>query len=99
MSIVKAPPKKNIKRSSHIRGFSELPTILSVTFDDDKVSFYLSDKRIITIPLHWIPKLEKAGQSTRENYKLSGHFIFWEEVDEIIGVKNLLNGTIVPNES
>ena len=76
---------------------AEMPVLQSITFDDQNISFQLSDKRVITIPVHWIPKLEKAGTSTRENYVLRGHFVFWEEVDEIIGVKNLLNGTIVPN--
>jgi hypothetical protein len=73
-----------------------MPTFLSIAFDDQNVSFQLSDKRVITIPIHWIPKLEKADKSIRENYIFRGHFVFWEEVDEIIGVKNLLNGTIVP---
>lgn len=96
MSIVKVSPKKNIKRSRHIQGLAEMPTFLNITFDDQNISFQLSDKRVITIPVHWIPKLEKAGKSIRENYVLRGHFVFWEEVDEIIGVKNLLNGTVVP---
>lgn len=73
-----------------------MPTFLNITFDDQNISFQLSDKRVITIPVHWIPKLEKTSKSTRENYVLRGHFVFWEEVDEIIGVKNLLNGSIVP---
>lgn len=32
----------------------------------------------------------------RKNYTLRGHFVFWEDIDEIIGVKNLINGSIVP---
>lgn len=96
MSIVKTPLKKNIKRNSHLQRLAEMPVFKSVTFDNDNISFHLSDKRIITIPLNWIPKLEGATSTIRENYILRGHFVFWEDVDEIIGVKNLLNGTIVP---
>jgi hypothetical protein len=73
-----------------------MPTFKCIVFSDDEISFHLSDHRIITIPLHWIPKLEEASNIVRENYILRGHFAFWESIDEIIGVKNLINGTIIP---
>lgn len=73
-----------------------MPTFKSIVFEDENIAFHLSDNRIVTIPLNWVPKLEKVSKNIRENYILRGHFVFWEEVDEIIGVKNLLNGTIVP---
>lgn len=73
-----------------------MPTIKSIVFKDENIAFHLSDNRIVTIPINWVPKLENAGKSIRESYILRGHFAFWEEVDEIIGVKNLLNGSIVP---
>ena len=96
MSIVKTPTKKLIKRSSPGTGLSELPTFSYIVFDDENISFHLSDKRVVTIPINWVPKLEKSTQIVRENYILRGHFAFWESIDEIIGVKNLINGTIVP---
>ena len=96
MSTVKVPIKKNIKRSRPVTNLSEMPTFKSIVFEDQNIAFHLSDNRIVTIPLHWVPKLETAANVVRENYILRGHFAFWEEVDEIIGVKNLLNGTIVP---
>jgi len=73
-----------------------MPTILKIDFTPDSVSFHLSDHRIITIPISWVPKLENAANHIREDYILRGHFVFWESIDEIIGVKNLLNGSIVP---
>lgn len=97
MSTVKTPAEKNIKRSSIPTRFIEMPTIISIAFGNESISFILSDCRIITIPLEWIPKLDKASEAIRENYIIRGHFVFWEEVDEIIGVKNLLNGSIVPH--
>lgn len=96
MSIVKTPIKKSIRRSKRDSRFAEMPIFKGITFIDENIAFYLSDNRIVTIPLHWVPKLESANNAVRENYILRGHFVFWEEVDEIIGVKNLLNGTIVP---
>ncbi|HEY3373316.1 MAG TPA: DUF2442 domain-containing protein [Prolixibacteraceae bacterium] len=73
-----------------------MPTFKSIVLDDQNIAFQLSDNRIVTIPINWVPKLKNATKNIRENYILRGHFAFWEEVDEIIGVKNLLNGTIVP---
>lgn len=96
MNTVKTPTRKHIKRSSIPTRFIEMPTIISIAFGNDSISFILSDCRIITIPLAWIPKLNKASESIRENYVTRGHFVFWEDIDEIIGVKNLINGSIVP---
>lgn len=96
MNTVKVSIKKNIKRSRPLADLSEMPTFKSILFDDENIAFQLSDNRIVTIPIHWVQKLEKASKVVRENYIIRGHFAFWEDVDEIIGVKNLLNGTIVP---
>jgi len=96
MNTVKTPIRKNIKRNSLGTRFSEIPTIKNVVFEGESISFMLSDNRTITIPIVWIPKLEKASMIVRKNYTLRGHFVFWEDIDEIIGVKNLINGSIVP---
>jgi len=73
-----------------------MATFKEIGFDSKSISFYLSDNRIITIPLAWVPKLENSDKTVRNNYFIRGHFVFWEEIDEIIGVKNLLDGSIVP---
>jgi len=73
--------------------FSEMPTFIKVEFVHTDIVFHLSDKNIITIPLSCIDLLKNATHEVRENYKIQGHFIFWDDIDEIIGVKNLLNGT------
>ena len=73
-----------------------MPTIINIVFDNETISFQLSDRRTISIPIVWVPKLEVAPQTVRDNYVIRGHFVFWEDIDEIIGVKNLINGSIVP---
>jgi hypothetical protein len=73
-----------------------LPTITKVIFEDSLIHFHLSDKRILSIPIQWIKKLTMATAAQRENYIVRGHFVFWDEIDEIIGVKNLLNGSVIP---
>jgi hypothetical protein len=96
MNIVKTPKPKSIKRNNVGTRFLEMPTIKNVVFEKEAISFILSDYRTITIPTVWIPKLFKASNTIRENFVIRGHFVFWEDIDEIIGVKNLLNGSIVP---
>lgn len=96
MNTVKTPIQKNIKRNSLLTRFIEMPSIVSISFGKESISFFLSDCRIVTIPLFWVSKLENASETIRENYVIRGHFVFWEDIDEIIGVKNLIDGSIVP---
>ena len=96
MNTVKTPQKKDIKKTRENNSFASMPIFKGVTFVSGSISFHLSDNRIITIPLAWVPKLENVTPQVRESYILRGHFVFWESIDEIIGVKNLLNGSIVP---
>jgi len=99
MNTVKTQQKKVIKRNSESNSFAEMATFKEVVFASNSISFCLSDNRIITIPLDWVPKLENADKTVRDSYIIRGHFVFWEGIDEIIGVKNLLNGSIVPQQN
>ena len=93
MSIVKGI--KNKKQASawvNEISFKQLPKIKDVAFIKDEIAFVLDDERIIYIPLSWSKKLQKAKPIQRRNYKNTGIHIFWDDVDEIIGVKNILFG-------
>jgi len=96
MNTVKTLQKKDIRKTIENNNFAEMPIFKEVTFVPGSISFHLSDDRIITIPLGWVPKLESVTKEVRESYIIRSHFVFWESIDEIIGVKNLLNGSIVP---
>ena len=72
--------------------FDELPKINDVAFIKDEIAFVLSDGRIVYIPVNWSKKLLKATQKQRQNFKNNGIHVFWDDVDEIIGVKNILFG-------
>jgi hypothetical protein len=65
-----------------------------VSFSDDEVNFILTNGSVVVLPLSQLPKLQNASPEQRSNYEIQGHFIFWDELDEIIGVKNLFNGSI-----
>ena len=72
--------------------FVQLPRIKDVAFIKDEIAFVLDDDRIVYIPLAWSKKLTKAKPRQRLNYKNSGIHVFWDDIDEIIGVKNVLFG-------
>lgn len=68
------------------------PKIENVAFIKDEIAFVLNDGRIIYIPLSWSKKLQKAKPKARQNFENTGIHVFWDDVDEIIGVKNILFG-------
>lgn len=72
--------------------FNQLPKIDNVAFIKDEIAFVLNDGRIIYIPISWSKKLLKATEKQRRNFKNNGIHVFWDDVDEIIGVKNILFG-------
>ncbi len=73
-----------------------MPTIANVDFDKEKIHFTLSDKRVVSIEKSWVTELKNASVAELKNFTTSGHFVFWDKYDAIVGVKNLLDGSIVP---
>ena len=93
MSFVKGIKNKR-QETDRVSGisFKQLPKIKDVAFIKDEIAFVLNDERIIYIPLSWSKKLQKAKPRQRQNFKNAGILVFWDDVDEIIRVKNILFG-------
>ena len=72
------------------KGINPYPEFISVRFRGRQVFFRLDDGRTITVPISSFPKLANATTQQRENYHTNGVHIFWDDLDEIIGVKNVL---------
>jgi hypothetical protein len=72
--------------------FEKLPKIKEVAFIKEGIAFVLQDRRVIYIPLKWRRKLAAATPEQRKDYTTNGYHVFWDSVDEIIGVKNILYG-------
>ena len=70
----------------------KIPNAELVTVTEDTLSVDLSDGRTISVPLAWFPRLVHASQDERQNWKLigKGHGVHWQDIDEDIGVENLL---------
>jgi hypothetical protein len=66
----------------------------SVKFRDEMMEVYLTDGRIISVPLLWFPLLHKATPEQRERYEIGGGgtSLHWPEIDEDLSVAGLLAG-------
>lgn len=69
-----------------------LPDLLSVALSDKTVTCSFEDGRVISFPIAWSEKLAKATLEQRQTFEFNAHFIFWDDIDEIIGVRNILFG-------
>lgn len=54
--------------------------IHQVRFDDEYMHVELTDGRILSVPLRWIPTLHNASPEEREKYEISRHrtMIIWD---------------------
>ena len=68
------------------------PIATDVQVSSEMLQVYLTDGRIISVPLEWFPKLRDASEKQRNNWCLigGGIGIHWEDLDEDISVAGLL---------
>ena len=66
----------------------------TVKFRDEMMEVYLTDGRIISVPIIWFPLLHEATAEQRERYEIGGGglSLHWPEIDEDISVAGLLAG-------
>lgn len=72
--------------------------VLDVTFNDDALSVFLRDGRVISVPLVWYPRLLNAQPKQRSNWKVAGggFGIHWPDLDEDLSTEGLLRGAPAP---
>jgi hypothetical protein len=70
------------------------PIAKCVTFKQDSMWIQLADGRVLGVPLEYFPRLSDASPAQRKRYRISasGKGLHWEELDEDISVKGLLEG-------
>ncbi|KAB7729186.1 DUF2442 domain-containing protein [Rudanella paleaurantiibacter] len=69
-----------------------LPDLSAVNVTESLVVCRFEDGRSVSFPLDWSDKLAKATTEQRQAFEFNAHFIFWDDLDEIIGVRNILLG-------
>ncbi len=93
MSIsIETRPKLKSKFRRAYRPTNALARI--VKFDDEMFDVYLTDGRIIRVPIIWFPLLHDATPEQRERYEIGGGgtSLHWPEIDEDISIAGLLAG-------
>jgi hypothetical protein len=65
-----------------------------VEFDDELMHVYLTDGRVISVPIIWFPSLRNASPEQRAQYEIGGggHGLHWPELDEDLSVAGLMAG-------
>lgn len=66
----------------------------AVKFDSEMMHVFLTDGRIISVPLIWFPLLYEAAPEQREQYEIGGGGIslHWPEIDEDLSIAGLMAG-------
>jgi len=63
-----------------------------VKIDNEMLTIYLEDGRIVSVPIAYFPRLLHATPEQRNKWRLigRGQGICWEELDEDLSVEGLL---------
>jgi uncharacterized protein DUF2442 len=69
-----------------------------VTVNDDHITAYLADGRMVSVPLWWSWRLEQATQAQRDRWEMigDGYGFHWPDVDEDLSVEGMIFGTPAP---
>ena len=72
----------------------EVPGATRITVTENLLTVVLADRRIISVPLVWYPRLVHATEDERNNWQLraGSQHIHWADLDEDISVEGLLAG-------
>jgi len=91
-TLVESPSKPKLKFRSAYRPTTALAN--SVKFRDELMEVYLTDGRIISVPILWFPLLHEATADQRDRFEIGGGGVslHWPEIDEDISVAGLLAG-------
>ena len=71
---------------------SKSKNAVDIVFSENKMIVYLDDGRELAVPLEWFPRLRKATSEQLKKWRFigKGEGVHWEEIDEDISIKNLL---------
>lgn len=70
------------------------PKIQDVMTTADRLTVSYDDGRIVSLPLKWYPRLNRATPAQRRNWELigRGYGVHWPDVDEDLSAEGLLEG-------
>ena len=94
-----------IRYRVHDYTFPTADTIKAVRFDDTYIHIELSDERLLSIPLRWIPPLRDASPQAREQYRIGEDqdVLIWDpeesDINEILRLSDYLTVRALPSRT
>lgn len=75
--------------------------ITDVRITEDSLTIDLLDGRTITVPLAWYPRLLRATDAERADFRIvgGGYVIHWPAVDEHLSSQGIIAGAPAPRAS
>jgi Protein of unknown function (DUF2442) len=66
----------------------------SVEFTEDMMQVFMTDGRVLGVPLIWFPKLHAATPEQRAHYRIGagGRGLHWPDLDEDLSIAGLMAG-------
>jgi hypothetical protein len=73
---------------------SKPPRIQDVMATDTMLTVSYDDGRILSLPLKWYPRLQRATPGQRRNWEMigSGYGVRWPDLDEDLSAEGLMAG-------
>lgn len=71
---------------------TDVPSVKALHITDDYITAYLSDRRIVSVPLSWSWRLAAATPEERLNFVVFERGVHWPDLDEDISVWGMLYG-------
>lgn len=66
--------------------------IMDARVTDDELIVDLADGRMVSVPILWFPRLAYSTPEERNRFVLLRDSIYWQDLDEDIGIPTLLLG-------
>lgn len=72
--------------------------IKGISINEDTITAYLVDGRVISVPLAWSWRLSEASPAQRASYEIigDGEGVHWPAIDEDISAEGMLYGVPAP---
>ena len=83
---------------STVAGPHNDPQIRRVEITDQFITAHLADGRVISVPLSWSWRLERATPAQRRHYEIigDGEGVHWPDIDEDLSAEGMLSGSPAP---
>lgn len=84
----------NLERRSRRSFVPTAALAATVEFTDEMMQVYLTDGRVLSVPLVWFPTLYQATPEQRAQYEIGagGRGLHWPDLDEDLSVAGLMAG-------